>query len=78
LDVVNNNDASASFNKADSFEVMNVHDQSKMIDAIRNEHARVYMQDQALLSQIKEQKSKTGNSTLMGNLLTNSFNAGNS
>ena len=43
--MVNNNDASASFNKADSFEVMNVHDQSKMIDAIRNEHARVYMQD---------------------------------
>ena len=31
-----------------------VESQSKMIDAIRNEHARVYLQDQALLKTIKE------------------------
>ena len=35
-------------------------DQSKMIDAIRDEHARVYMQDQALLKSIKERRRNAG------------------
>ena len=33
-----------------------VEDQGKMIDAIRDEHARVYLQDQALLKSIKESR----------------------
>ena len=37
--------------------MQNVESQGKMIDAIRNEHARVYMQDQALLKTIKEHDS---------------------
>jgi len=40
-----------------------------MIDAIRNEHARVYMQDQALLNTIKEHvtsASKTNKSNKEG------------
>ena len=34
-----------------------VESQGKMIDAIRNEHARVYLQDQALLKTIMEHDS---------------------
>ena len=44
------------YSKTDSVEVKSIEEQGKMIDAIRNEHARVYMQDQALLQTLKEQR----------------------
>ena len=54
LDMANQFDQSQAFSKSDSVEVQVVESQSRMIDAIRNEHARVYLQDQALLKTIKE------------------------
>ena len=39
-----------------------------MIDAIRNEHARVYMQDQALLRTIKEHDSSAMGGVQLKNL----------
>lgn len=53
-DIVNNLDISQAYSKTDSVEVKQIEAQGKMIDAIRNEHARVYLQDQALLKSIKE------------------------
>ena len=56
LDLANQMEASQTFSKTNSAEVQQVEQQSQMIDAIRNEHARVYLQDQALLRTIKENK----------------------
>ena len=55
--MANQIDTSHAFSKSDSVEVKEVETQGRMIDAIRNEHARVYMQDQALLKTIKEHDS---------------------
>ena len=43
--MANQIDTSQAFSKCDSVEVQQVESQGKMIDAIRNEHARVYLQD---------------------------------
>lgn len=47
---------SQAYSKVGGTEVQEVEEASHLIDAIRNEHARVYMQNQALLSIIKEKR----------------------
>lgn len=56
IDIKNNMDVSQTYNKIGGSEVQDVEESSQLIDAIRNEHARVYMQNQALLSIIKEKR----------------------
>lgn len=56
IDIRNNMDVSSTYNKVDGQEVQEVADSAQLIDAIRNEHARVYMQNQALLSIIKDKR----------------------
>ena len=45
VDLKNNMDASQGYMKVGGEEVNDVEESSQLIDAIRNEHARVYMQD---------------------------------
>lgn len=69
--MANQIETSQAFSKTDSAEVKQVESQGQMIDAIRNEHARVYMQDQALLKTIKEHDSSGVGGINLQNITSN-------
>ena len=58
-------DVSQGYMKVGGDEVKDVEESSRLIDAIRNEHARVYMQDQALLTMIRDRRPQLNFSNVL-------------
>ena len=65
VDFKNINDPSDNYLKVGGDEVKAVEESSQLIDAIRNEHARVYMQDQALLTMIRDKRPQLNYSNVL-------------
>lgn len=65
VDLKNNMDVSQGYMKVGGEEVNDVEESSQLIDAIRNEHARVYMQDQALLTMIRDRRPQLNFSNVL-------------